>query len=183
MHHMAGTKKTLESNYSPIKIFFFNGSYSEQEAACVKILKHGDFSKNRAANKIYWLLFINLLCKFTCNLLCKLLYYSNLLFLLFGLLFSLLFPSPVSSPGLCLNIIQLKDLPGLPYIKSMPLYYSSSQYTIYLSYGTYLYLLLYTLFTGLLPTSSAECRILRAGILSTFIILEYIVSSPEQSWC
>lgn len=50
---MAGTKKTLESNYSPIKIFFFNGSYSEQEAAWVKILKHGDFSKNRAANKIY----------------------------------------------------------------------------------------------------------------------------------
>ena len=33
------------------------------------------------------------------------------------------------------------------------------------------------------PPPSAECRILRTVILSAFIILEYIVSSPEQSWC
>lgn len=84
--------------------------------------------------------------------------HPNLLFLLFGILFSLLFPSPVSSPGLCLNVIQSRDLPGLPYRKSMPLCYSSSQYTLYLSYGICLYQLLYILFTGLLPTSLSRVQ-------------------------
>lgn len=107
----------------------------------------------------------------------------SLLFLLFAILFSLLFPSPVSSPGLCLNVIQLRDLPGLPYIKSMPLCYSSSQYTPIFILWHFIFIGYYTIFfTGLLPTSSAGA-ILRAGILSAFIILEYIVSSPELSWC
>ena len=107
----------------------------------------------------------------------------NFLFLLFGILFSLLFPSPVSSPGLCFNVIQLRDLPGLPYRKSVPLCYSSSQIPyIYLMAFVFISYYIFCLLVYC-PTPSAECRILRTGILSAFIILEYIVSSPEQSWC
>lgn len=79
-------------------------------------------------------------------------------FFLSRILFSPLFLSLVSSPDLCLNVILQRGLPGPPYIKSMPPFYSSSEYTIYLFYGIYHYLLLHVLFTGLLPFSLSSMQ-------------------------